>query len=92
MYIIGNYFADRCVHDDDDLVEDFSEPYARTASGRQCQPWSQQFPHEHEFNELSDQSNFCRNPDQSEGGPWCYTKDPDVRREFCLPPCFEMDE
>lgn len=33
--------------------------------------------------------NYCRNPDGSER-PWCYTTDPQLKREFCnLPSCGE---
>ncbi|KAI9533569.1 hypothetical protein NQZ68_021104 [Dissostichus eleginoides] len=32
--------------------------------------------------------NFCRNPNNDPGGPWCYTTDPNVRAEECgLPQC-----
>ena len=31
--------------------------------------------------------NFCRNPDNGQKGPWCYTTDPDKRFEYCLPKC-----
>lgn len=37
------------------------------------------------------QENFCRNPDSSTSGPWCYTTDPTVRREECsVPVCGEL--
>ena len=44
-----------------------------------------------EFNASLDESlqkNYCRNPDQSPDGPWCFTRDPTVRRESCaIPNC-----
>uniref|UniRef100_A0A3Q2YMN8 Kringle domain-containing protein n=1 Tax=Hippocampus comes TaxID=109280 RepID=A0A3Q2YMN8_HIPCM len=34
--------------------------------------------------------NFCRNPNNDPGGPWCYTTDPNVRAEECgVPRCSE---
>ena len=33
-------------------------------------------------------NNYCRNPDNSAGGPWCYTTDPNTRWEYCdVPKC-----
>ncbi|KAM8940332.1 prothrombin [Pelodytes ibericus] len=66
-----------------------------TRSGLQCQYWSSKFPHLTRYNpvthpneSLSD--NYCRNPDNSPKGPWCYTKDPTVRQEECaIPVCGE---
>lgn len=43
-----------------------------------------------EFNVMQLPGNRCRNPDKSSGGPWCFTRDPTVRREFCsVPKCGE---
>ncbi|KAJ8252028.1 hypothetical protein COCON_G00213400 [Conger conger] len=70
----GNYMGDRSV----------------TVSGRQCQYWSSKFPHRiTEFNVSLDatlKENYCRNPDNSPTGPWCYTRDATVRREPCAVP------
>ncbi|KAK2917286.1 prothrombin [Channa argus] len=68
-----------------------------TISGRECQHWRHSFPHPiiREFNASAPNStlkeNFCRNPDNRPGGPWCYTKDPTVQKETCkVPKCGEV--
>ncbi|XP_036391610.1 prothrombin [Megalops cyprinoides] len=65
-----------------------------TLSGRTCQYWTSNFPHRiTEFNVSSDKTlteNHCRNPDGSFSGPWCFTRDPTVRKEEChVPKCGE---
>ena len=64
-----------------------------THSGRTCQPWNHQWPHQHGF--TTDQygasgigiHNFCRNPNNA-ARPWCYTSDPWRRAEYCdVPDC-----
>nr|AHK09950.1 blood coagulation factor II [Ctenopharyngodon idella] len=64
-----------------------------TKSGKACQYWKSNFPHKiDEFNvtQLKLQENFCRNPDKHKDGPWCFTRDPTVRRETCnVPKCGE---
>ncbi|XP_074653659.1 plasminogen-like [Tubulanus polymorphus] len=56
-------------------------------SGKTCQAWNSRSPHKHDrYNMLSDRNtaaNYCRNPDNTTGGPWCYTTDPAVRWEYC---------
>uniref|UniRef100_A0A8C0L406 Prothrombin n=1 Tax=Canis lupus dingo TaxID=286419 RepID=A0A8C0L406_CANLU len=59
-----------------------------TRSGIECQLWRSRYPHKPEINSTTHpgadlQENFCRNPDGSTTGPWCYTIDPTVRREEC---------
>ncbi|XP_041661794.1 apolipoprotein(a)-like [Cheilinus undulatus] len=60
---------------------------AETESGKMCQRWSAQTPHQH--NRTPDNypckglvGNYCRNPD-NEKKPWCYTTDPQTRWEYC---------
>ncbi|XP_020374241.2 prothrombin [Rhincodon typus] len=68
---------------------------AMTVSGRQCQSWSSNYPHKPKYNpDTHNQSdlinNYCRNPSDSNMGPWCYTKDPTVQMEACyVPRCGE---
>uniref|UniRef100_A0A8C6QPB5 Prothrombin n=1 Tax=Nannospalax galili TaxID=1026970 RepID=A0A8C6QPB5_NANGA len=64
-----------------------------TRSGIECQLWRSRYPHKPDINSTTHpgadlQENFCRNPDSSTKGPWCYTTDPTVRREECsIPVC-----
>ncbi|CAG5108693.1 Oidioi.mRNA.OKI2018_I69.chr1.g3911.t1.cds [Oikopleura dioica] len=67
-----------------------------TNSGRTCQKWSSQWPHSHSyrnqiisrFGERFLNTNYCRNPDNYNGGVWCYTTDPSKRWELCeIPTC-----
>jgi hypothetical protein len=66
-----------------------------TKSGQVCQAWSSQTPHSHEHTStakfmernITAAANYCRNPDGSVG-PWCYTTDPNIQREYCdIPLC-----
>eukprot|EP00064_Thunnus_orientalis_P016169 superscaffoldBa00003147_g16232 len=66
-----------------------------TKSNITCQAWSDNNINEHTFypdryptQDLRE--NFCRNPNNDPGGPWCYTTDPNVRAEECgIPQCSE---
>ena len=71
---------------------------AITATGKRCQRWDSQTPHEHPFvemwrypghNSLSSVQNYCRNPDWVDA-PWCYTTSYLKRWEYCnIPTCPE---
>jgi len=61
-----------------------------TRSGRTCQKWTSQYPHEHSRTPknypksgLGDH-NYCRNPD-GEDTIWCYTTDKGDRWDYCNP-------
>jgi len=58
-----------------------------TRHGNTCQAWSSQSPHQHTqdnfWEGIDGAMNYCRNPDFSDGGLWCYTTNPDVRWEYC---------
>ena len=64
---------------------------SKTLSNRTCQKWNQfNEPHDHGYKDRflfpnADMNHSaCRNPDHNVLGPWCYTTDPNVTREFCF--------
>ncbi|KAM7402265.1 hypothetical protein PAMP_017519 [Pampus punctatissimus] len=75
--------------------EDYRGQVDHTVSGRECQRWDQQYPHQHiyqpeKYPDKSLDDNYCRNPDASPV-PWCYTTDPEVERESCeISKCTEV--
>ena len=68
-----------------------------TKSGKQCQKWSSNTPNtvpskytDSKFPDGSREAanSYCRNPDLSWTGVWCYTTDPDTNWEECdVPQC-----
>lgn len=63
---------------------------SKTVSGKVCQNWSYQYPHNHEYtstkypNKGLGDHNFCRNPDDKENiGSWCLTTDKETTWEKC---------
>jgi hypothetical protein len=81
-------------NEDDSFVgqSDFRGTVAKTVSGRECQRWDQQTPHEHrityeKYPYSGLEQNYCRNPD-GESQAWCYTTDPKKRWDYCdIPTC-----
>ncbi|KAI8486236.1 hypothetical protein Bbelb_359520 [Branchiostoma belcheri] len=63
-----------------------------TNTGKTCQRWDSQTPHEHiktpaAYPSAGLEQNYCRNPD-GEPGVWCFTTDPSSRWELCdVPSC-----
>ena len=65
------------------LGANYSGRISVTASGRTCQVWAAQQPHEHSTGTELGERNHCRNPDRDSGGVWCYTTDQDkLERKF----------
>ena len=74
----------------------FSGLQTITRSGKSCQLWESNYPHQHPM--LPDiyradlrkpNSHYsCRNPGGIGDRPWCYTLDPDTRWDYCeIPKC-----
>ena len=67
----------------------YREEVSHTVSGRTCQKWTVQVPHEHnrtpeEYpNSGLGDHNYCRNVGASSFTAWCYTTDSDKRWEYC---------
>ena len=67
---------------------DYRGDLARTESGYQCRPWAETASTPDAYPESGLVQNYCRNPDQSSGGTWCYTDSTDVEWEYCrVPTC-----
>ncbi|XP_039738197.1 plasminogen [Pteropus medius] len=66
---------------------------SKTKNGVACQKWSDSSPHKPRYSPETHpleglEENYCRNPDNDEKGPWCYTTDPNVRFDYCsIPEC-----
>jgi len=88
-----NAFETGC-YEEDDKGHSYKGLVTSTVSGRTCQNWLAEGPHTvgiipDEDNGLGNH-NFCRNPDESEEKPWCYTMDPsdEHAKEVCeVPKC-----
>ena len=72
----------------------YSGTISITRSGKTCQRWSEQTPHQFilpskQYPEIDGGHNYCRNPgSRAPDGPWCFTTDPNTRWEYCdVPKC-----
>lgn len=74
---------------------DYRGTISTTVDGDECQNWSNQWPHIHNYtpqNYPELKSNYCRNPDHS-SHPWCYTINPQKRWGWCdVPLCPESQQ
>ncbi|RWS13738.1 tyrosine-protein kinase transmembrane receptor ROR1-like protein [Dinothrombium tinctorium] len=72
-----------------DNGEQFRGTVSRTLSGHDCYPWNQQvFYKTTDYPELIGGHNFCRNPGGMEQRPWCFVREPELRKEPCdVPKC-----
>jgi len=94
----GCYIEEHPITEEPDKGLTYRGLVAYTVSGRTCQKWVAEGPHTvgiepTEENGLGNH-NFCRNPDQSEEKPWCYTMDPNEEhaKEVCeIPKCAGME-
>ena len=71
---------------------DYDGHTSKTEGGRTCQRWDSQEPHPHNYHDMVDQENYCRNVDNDSERPWCFTTDEDKNWEYCdVPFCGKFD-
>ncbi|CAB9524868.1 Hepatocyte growth factor-like protein [Seminavis robusta] len=70
--------------------DDYRGNISITENGHTCQRWDSDSPHNHGY--LGDErvdgleENYCRNPKAVSERAWCFTTNPNVRRDFCSVP------
>ncbi|XP_053238304.1 plasminogen [Podarcis raffonei] len=68
--------------------QDYRGTESKTQNGVACQRWAATTPHVPRYSPTTNpdsglEKNYCRNPDNDEKGPWCYTTDPSTRFDYC---------
>ena len=73
----------------DQQGKNYTGTISKTRHGNTCERWLSVTPYTHRSSgKKEDHENYCRNPDNSVYGPWCYTTNSGVRWEFCdIPYC-----
>ena len=76
-----------------DCIDDtsfYSGQVNRTETGRACQKWDSDVPHNRnnkvingQYPEGNIEHNYCRDPADKYDKVWCYTEDPNKRWEWC---------
>ncbi|XP_031559636.1 zinc metalloproteinase nas-6-like isoform X2 [Actinia tenebrosa] len=79
--VIPSHESVTCFNSSTGNGRDYRGKLNYTVKGVMCQPWSQQWPHQH--NEMNDpiraandglgDHSYCRNPRGRKSRPWCYT-------------------
>ncbi|XP_054826131.1 plasminogen isoform X2 [Eublepharis macularius] len=75
--------------------EDYRGTESKTQNNIPCQKWAERSPHIPNYSPDTHpnaglEENYCRNPDNDEKGPWCYTTDRGTRFDYCnIPECEE---
>ncbi|XP_045208447.2 uncharacterized protein LOC123560297 [Mercenaria mercenaria] len=94
-FICEQSFTDAEINSTKDRCYTTHSPYLghwnKTRSGKVCQSWDSQFPHDHEVfldsqfpdGSVVDALNYCRDP-YNEGYLWCFTVDNVTKLEHCI--------
>ncbi|XP_060097812.1 plasminogen isoform X2 [Heteronotia binoei] len=75
--------------------QDYRGTVSKTQNNIPCQKWAERSPHIPNYSpdtypNAGLEENYCRNPDNDEKGPWCYTTDSSTRYDYCnIPECEE---
>ena len=76
---------------------DYTGNISHTIHGLQCQAWYEQTPNIHSIgiydyqfpdNDIYAAANYCRNPNEDNLGPWCYTIQKGVAEYCSIPFCY----